>query len=119
MEMLSVPELIADPAIGEATHLDQDRVARYAEILDHLPPIEVFQTPEGLILADGYHRVAAAHRAGASVIAAEIHHGSRHDVLRFAVAKGARQHGLSESEVRTRLMERHRKTPPDRAQPPL
>lgn len=106
MEMLSVPELIADPRIGGATHLDQERVNRYAAILDQLPPIVVFRTEDGLMLADGYHRVAAARKAGLAEIAADVRVGTRREVLRFAVAKGAEQHGLSEAQVMARLMSR-------------
>jgi hypothetical protein len=44
--------------------------------------------------------VAAAKKAGAAVIAADVREGSRQDVLRYAVWKGAEQHGLSEADVR-------------------
>jgi hypothetical protein len=110
MEMLSVAELLADPRIGGAVHLDGDRVDRYAAILDQLPPIVAFRTEDGLILADGYHRVAAARKAGVDIIPAEVRDGSRREVLQFAVSKGAEQHGLSEAAVMARLMSQHGRT---------
>jgi hypothetical protein len=105
-EMLSVQELLSDPRIGGGSHLDQERVDRYATILDQLPPIVMFRTEDGLILADGYHRVAAARKAGAERIAAEVRNGSRGDALRFAVTKGAEERGLSEDEVMASVMRR-------------
>jgi hypothetical protein len=59
-------------------------VERYAQGLDALPPVVVFDTEEGLLLADGYHRVAAARRRGLETIEAEVRLGSRQDALRYA-----------------------------------
>jgi ParB-like chromosome segregation protein Spo0J len=41
----------------------------------------VFDTEEGLLLADGYHRVAAALKEGRKTVEAEVRRGSRHDAL--------------------------------------
>jgi ParB-like chromosome segregation protein Spo0J len=74
-------------------------VQRYAEMLDALPPVVVFDTGEGLLLADGYHRVAAARARGLETVEAEVRHGSRHDALRYAATVGAAQQGLSPDDV--------------------
>jgi hypothetical protein len=57
--------------------------------------------------------VAAAKKAGAAVIAADVREGSRQDVLRYAVWKGAEQHGLSEADVMARVLRRHGQTSPE------
>jgi hypothetical protein len=57
--------------------------------------VVAFRTDQGLILADGYHRVAAAQARGLDTIQAEIRHSSAHDALQDAVTIGATQRGLS------------------------
>ena len=57
---MRIADLLANAPIDPEAHLDAVRVERYAQMLDALPPIVVFDTPEGLLLVDGYHRLAAA-----------------------------------------------------------
>ena len=66
----------------------------------------VFRTEQGLLLADGYHRVAAAQARGLDTIEAEIRHGSTHEALRYAASMGAKQRRLSEAEVMRHLQRR-------------
>jgi ParB-like chromosome segregation protein Spo0J len=68
--------------------------------------VVAFRTDQGLILADGYHRVAAAQARGLDTIEAEVRHGSAHDALQCAVTVGAKQRGLSQREVMRRLRQR-------------
>jgi ParB-like chromosome segregation protein Spo0J len=68
-------------------------------VFDALPPVVVFETPEGPLLADGYHRVAAARRRGLETVEAEVRPGSRHDALRYAAKVGAAQRGISPEEA--------------------
>jgi hypothetical protein len=54
-------ELPADPR----RHLDQDRVRRYAEVLDQLPPVTVFELEDHtLLLTDGGGHGARRPRPG-------------------------------------------------------
>jgi hypothetical protein len=106
MTQVRIAELLASSPVDPAAHLDPERVRRYAELLDELPPVIAFRTERGLILADGYHRVAAAQARGLDTIEAEIRHGSTHDALRYAVTLAARQCGLSEQAVMRRLRQR-------------
>jgi hypothetical protein len=108
MERLRIADLLADAPIEPEAHLDAARVERYARMLDALPPVVVFDTPEGLLLADGYHRVAAARLLGSETVEAEVRSGSRHDALQYAAAVGAAQRGLS-PEAATSYIERHAK----------
>ena len=48
----------------------------------------VFDTPEGPLLADGHHRLAAAGRLGRKTVEAEVRAGSRQDALRYAAEVG-------------------------------
>ena len=78
---LRIAELLANAPIDPEAHLDAARVERYARTLDALPPVVVVDTPEGLLLADGYHRVAASRRLGLEEVEAEVRTGTRRDAL--------------------------------------
>ena len=106
MKRLRVSDLIANAPIDPEARLDTARVERYAQMIDALPPVVVFDTPEGLLLADGYHRVAAARRRGLETVEAEVRVGSRQDALRYAARVGAAQRGISPEEAAA-YIERH------------
>jgi ParB-like chromosome segregation protein Spo0J len=106
MTQVRIADLLASSLVDPAGHLDPDRVRRYAELLDELPPVVAFRTEQGLLLADGYHRVAAAKARGRDTIEAEIRDGTAHDALEYAVTVGAKQHGLSQQEVTQGLRQR-------------
>jgi hypothetical protein len=106
MTQLRIADFLANAPIDPEAHLDAARVERYAEMLDALPPIVVFDTGEGLLLADGYHRVAAATRRGLETVEAEVRRGSRHDALRYAAAVGAAQRGISLEEAASYIRRR-------------
>ncbi len=78
MTRLRISDLLANSPVDPRAHLDAERVARYAENLDTMPPIVVFDTEDGLLVTDGYHRLAAARLHGKDTIEAEVRHGSRH-----------------------------------------
>ena len=106
MTQVRIADLLASSPVDPTAHLDPDRVRRYAEQLDDLPPVVAFRTEQGLILVDGYHRVAAAQARGRESIEAEIRDGSAHDALRYAATIGAKQRGLSQEEVMRHLRRR-------------
>ena len=81
MARLRIADLLANAPIEPEAHLDAARVERYARTLDALPPVVVVDTPEGLLLADGYHRVAASRRLGLEEVEAEVRTGTRRDAL--------------------------------------
>ena len=82
MPRLKIADLLANAPSDPEAHLDPARVERYALMLDDLPPVVVFDTPEGLLLADGYHRLAAARRRGLETVEAEVRAGSRRATVR-------------------------------------
>jgi ParB-like chromosome segregation protein Spo0J len=103
MALLEIHALLASPLVDPRAHLDPERVAHYVETHDPLPPVVVYQTAEGLLLVDGYHRIAAAQQRGATTIEAEIRHGSRNDALRYAAAMAAAQRGVTAQEATDRI----------------
>jgi hypothetical protein len=119
MTQVRIADLLASSPVDPTAHLDPDRVRHYAELPGDPPPVVAFRTEQGLILADGYHRVAAAQARGLDSIEAEIRHGSAHDALRYAVTIGAEQRGLSPEEVMRRLRQLANETGgrPERASP--
>jgi uncharacterized ParB-like nuclease family protein len=87
---LKVADIVANSGV-QPGHLDAQRVETYRRSVGQLPPVVVFETEEGLLLADGYHRLAAALAEGQETIEAEVRHGSRQDALAYAVTLGAAQ----------------------------
>jgi ParB-like chromosome segregation protein Spo0J len=106
MAKLRIADLLAHSPVDPEAHLDEDRVRRYAADPARLPPVVVFDTPQGLLLADGYHRVAAARRAGAELIEAEVRRGTRADAMRHAVTVAAAERGISLEEASRHLQRR-------------
>jgi ParB-like chromosome segregation protein Spo0J len=103
---LRIADLLANTPIDPEAHLDAVRVERYAKMFNALPPVVVFDTEEGLLLADGYHRVAAARRRGLETVEAEVRRGSRHDALRYAATVGAAQRGISPDAAASYIRQR-------------
>ena len=104
MTRLKIAELLASSPVDPESHLDLERVEHYRRAIDAVTPVVVFSTDEGLLLADGYHRVAAALREGHDTVEAEVRSGSRHDALNCAAAVAAAQRGLSEDEVKEHIL---------------
>ena len=108
MLRLRIADLLATAPVDPEAHLDAARVERYARMLDDLPPVVVFETSEGLLLVDGYHRVAAARRLELETVEADVRRGSRHDALRYATAVGAAERGISAEEAASYIERRSR-----------
>jgi hypothetical protein len=63
---------------------------------------------KGLLLVDGYHRLAAARRLGRPTLNVELHRCARSDALQYLTAKVSRERGISTSEALRQVMERAR-----------
>jgi len=85
MTAIAVKDIVVDPTIQIRRGNHEPTIRRYTESFENLPPVDVFQTKEGMMLADGFHRVAAADRLGKKQIDARVHRGTREDALEFAV----------------------------------
>jgi len=80
-----ISDLVLDPAIQIRVKLDKATVEAYVEMFDALPPVDVFEVPEGTLLADGFHRRAAAVKLGRTHMEATPHEGGRKAAEIFAV----------------------------------
>src|SRR5437764_270221 len=64
--------------------MDEETVARYAELMRggvKLPAVVVFHDGEHYWLAEGFHRDAAAGRAGRTEIEADVRRGTLRDAI--------------------------------------
>lgn len=85
MPTLAITDIIVDHSIPIRRSTHDATVTRYMEAFDLLPPLTVVKTRDGLLLADGFHRIAAAMRLGHKEIAAIVRNGTREDALEVAV----------------------------------
>jgi ParB-like chromosome segregation protein Spo0J len=95
MNIREVPldDLVLDPNLNLRDRLDDFTVERYADSWDRLPPITVFDVDGRLLIADGFHRHAAAVMMGKRTIRAEVLTGTFAEALDF-VASVNLFHGL-------------------------
>ena len=91
MDSIALPihTIIVDNALQVRDALDRATIDHYADVLDRLPPVVVFDTEDGLLLADGFHRMAAARTLERTHIDAVLHDGSRVDAQDFAASANA------------------------------
>lgn len=82
---LAIQDIVVDPTIQIRRTNHEQTIQRYEDAFDRLPPVDVFETAEGLLLADGFHRIAAAERLGRAKIEAKVRKGTREDALEHAV----------------------------------
>jgi len=82
---VAIRDIIVDPTIQIRRSNREQTIQRYEEAFDKLPPVDVFETSEGLLLADGFHRVAAARRLGIAEIEANVRKGTREEAAEHAV----------------------------------
>ena len=87
---LAIQDIDIDPTIQIRRNNHEDTIKRYEESFDKLPPIDVFETPEGLLLADGFHRISAAERLQHTEIEATVLKGSRQDAAEHAVVSNTK-----------------------------
>jgi phosphinothricin acetyltransferase len=101
-----IADLVQEPILEGRGHLDESRVAYYVEHFEEAEPVTVFEADGHLLLADGYHRLAAAQRLGRHAIRAEVRPGGEGDALEFAVQHAVKQRGLSRGEVMAAIARR-------------
>ena len=92
MATVLLTDIKIDPTVQIRRGPHAGIVEKYMEAFEKLPPIDVFDTPEGMLLADGFHRWAAAERLGHPAIEANVREGSREDAMEWAVVANTK-HG--------------------------
>lgn len=85
-----IADLVVDPTIQIRRGNHEQTIQRYMESFDQLPPVDVFDTPDGQLLADGFHRVASAERLGLTEIEADVRKGTRTEALEWAVVSNTK-----------------------------
>jgi hypothetical protein len=100
--MLPISSLIIDQDVQMRERTRDEVVEDYREKMQdgfEFPPVDVFEDDAGQrILADGFHRVAAAMRAGRKDILAILKPGGREGAIKWAMSANA-THGLPRSNA--------------------
>lgn len=94
--LLEIASIRTDLGTQMRVQSDQQTTLEYVQAYldgDDMPPVVVFRTPEGDILADGFHRLEAAEAAKLETIEADVREGTRRDAILYAVGANA-HHGL-------------------------
>ena len=78
---LPMDDLVLDPNLNLRDRLDEFTVERYTEAWGQMPPVTVFEVEGRWLLADGFHRHAAAVQLGRRTVAAEVRPGTFADAL--------------------------------------
>lgn len=94
---LCIVQIRTDGGTQSRAATNDDTVTDYAELLRsgvRLPPVAVFRDGDGVFwLADGFHRVAAAQRAGLGEVEVDLRRGTRREAVLHSVGANA-SHGL-------------------------
>lgn len=96
VEILPVSQIRRDGGTQPRSRLNEEVVAEYAEDMQNgkvFPPATVFYDGQDYWLADGFHRVKAAERAGLDRVAVDLRHGTRREAVLYSVGANA-AHGL-------------------------
>ena len=96
MKLTKLSDIITNEGTQIRLALDEGVVEEYADAYRAekvLPPIDVFVKGKKRILADGFHRYAAATKAELKELPCTLHTGSHEDALKFALGANT-SHGL-------------------------
>ncbi len=108
MSILSLAAISCDESVQPRVAINPLVVERYAEAMREgavFPAVTVFQDGVMYHLADGFHRVEAARRAGLVEVDADVREGNLHDAYLYAATANS-DHGLprSKADVRRAIM---------------
>ncbi len=112
---LEINKIIVDRSLNVRQALDDELIAIYQEVYDSLPPVSVFNTENGLVLADGFHRLAAARRLKRKTVKAEVRKGSYRDAVEYAALANLKQGKNLNRAERHKVIEVMLKLHPERA----
>jgi hypothetical protein len=91
---IELESIVRDAEIQPRGALDDDAVEQYAEAMregEKFPPVVVYQEGDVYRLSQGFHRCAAAEKAGFRTILAEVRQGTRQEAL-WDAAGSNREH---------------------------
>lgn len=82
---LKINDIVLDKDLIMREELDSETIDNYTECFEQLPPIVVYETEEqGMVLADGFHRLHAAKKLGIREIEVVIKKGDYRDATEYA-----------------------------------
>jgi len=105
---IKLTDITIDPAVAIRQGTDEDTIQRYMDTFAELPPIVIFHTDHQYLLADGFHRWAAASRLGHTDIEYEVRKGSYEAATEYAIYANLK-HGkpLSREEYKDAVRRLH------------
>jgi ParB-like chromosome segregation protein Spo0J len=112
-ETISLSAIELDPAVNIRDSLDEETIQWYMEVFDSLPPVVAYRWNGQVLLADGFHRYAAAERLGKREITVEVREGSREDAWVYAATANFRNGRNLTLLERDRAIERVASLRPD------
>lgn len=89
---LKLNDITINDDLNVRDSLDDETVEDYKQCFDQLPPVVVFDTDDGYLLADGFHRCKAAKRLGREEIEVNVMQGTRQAAEEYAATANL-QHG--------------------------
>ena len=95
-QYLPITKIRTDGGTQSRAQLNEEAIADYAEAMSEgasFPPVLVFYDGQDYWLADGFHRIHAAHKAELTQLAVEVRQGSRREAVLYSVGANA-YHGL-------------------------
>ena len=95
VSQINLSDITVDPTPNIRASIDEGTVEHYREVLDQCPPLVAFTTKDGLLLADGFHRVEAARREGRASTLVDVQTGTRDDANAFAATANLRRGRLA------------------------
>lgn len=101
---IPIKEILQDESFQVRKNLDNGIIKRYASVYkagDAMPPVTVARIGQGLVLVDGWHRIAALKSLGCPEVSAVIKEATEAEA-RWMAAKANTEHGLQlkSSELR-------------------
>lgn len=117
VRVVALDTLVVDGAVQVRSRLNEGAVERYAALYRRLgrgslPPLVAFDTDRGLIVADGFHRMEAAGRAGLRSVPVELRSGTWEDAYAFAITANT-THGMPlDAEARWHAVRRAKELHP-------
>lgn len=99
---VKLDEISSDDSTQARVAIDQDTVDRYTEDMKEgakFPPVTLHRDEDNTLrVGDGFHRIAAARKAGRDSIEAEVLPGGKRDALMYSIEANSR-HGLNFSNA--------------------
>lgn len=99
--MIKISDLILSEEVQSRVSLDENVINEYAEAMkngDEFPPIDVYKDGDDNYVADGFHRVKGAIKAGLTEFKAKIKEGTIRDAILHSVSANS-THGLRRTNL--------------------